>query len=289
MKLLILCSALGGCAVDGDDHQIAIEPNAMGITSLRSVHAQQDGNDVFSLHGYTAAGEELASVRLTVGTIADLPTIAPGDAQGSEILLAADGTNLRIVSHEKQLFELQPPTEQPAIAHFLALPAVATILRVEAHVLVPWARPDGELAYDLGPPSGAVCPTLFLNTSPIANQCCWTNPYPGGGQITLFVRPSDHMVVSRKINPLNMACKASDGSSACSGNACYYGPNKFARATFSTNGTNPIIRNHHDADGVTRCTSYTTGAVQYSNITGSFATGQGCPGGAGGMSTDWDY
>ena len=130
------------------------------------------------------------------------------------------------------------------------------------------------------------CTGTWLLTTPTAQQCCFTNG--GSGQYTLFVRPSDQMVVKRMRNPYGPGtpCKASDGFSACSGADCYYGPFGFARATLWSVGSTPRV--HTLGGRIAYCDAEASGTIQWGDLNGTNSPGQGCPGGFAGWG-QWDY
>src|SRR5262249_34283824 len=76
-------------------------------------------------------------------------------------------------------------------------------------------------------------------------------------------------------NPFGLGCKATDGLTACSGAACFYGPNGFARAT-----TTPWDGSHIISDsGACRLGSTIgyTGPQVFVDATGTVPTGLNCP------------
>ena len=134
------------------------------------------------------------------------------------------------------------------------------------------------------------CPAGYMLTSPVAAQCCWD------GTKTMFFRP-DKSLASRTRNPYGTGCKASNGTGACSGDACFYGPNGFARAVITAPTDTYAFMIYTGADPTApgaRCSgtwyqNVHAGGI-FTGVTGTYPTGQGCPGGNGSTSSyAWDY
>lgn len=133
------------------------------------------------------------------------------------------------------------------------------------------------------------CDSSYLLSSPTANQCCYTNGYAGGTTYTLFVRQSDAKVIKRFRNPYGTGCKLQDGVSSCAGDTCYYGPFGFGKAIVIDDGATPVIWSFSNGYN-TWCDFYGSGTPVFANVTGTNATGVGCPGANGSeYSTAWDY
>jgi hypothetical protein len=275
---------------DNVSQRIAItEPNALGVRSIEVSRSE----DTFALRGLTASYDEVASVRLRIGEVDDLADITGKPRIGSEIVLAAQGEQTRIVSRETQLFRL-PPSNDAALQLFLQLAPVASALET-AHIVVRHAPAagGGESAY-----ADMTCPAHDLNTSPVADQCCYTEaltdyPYPN----TYFVAASGaHAgnIIYRETST-NPPCTSISGGS-CNGAGCYWGPDGFARASIVTGSGTPRVTNvgsgGNERNNQDYCQAlfYASGAppIAFSNVTGTFATGQGCPGSSSG-DDDWDY
>jgi len=108
---------------------------------------------------------------------------------------------------------------------------------------------------------------------------------------TTFVRATDNAKVYRYRNPSGTGC-VGFGGEACSGTACYYGPNAFGAATIYTTsaGLYPHVESSNNAI-VPNCMINDYGSPQpnyYANVTGTVTPGQGCPGGSTG-GAKWQY
>jgi len=275
---------LAACSSGTGATQIEVtEHNELGITALETAR----GGGTFTLRALAADGQEIAFVSERIGIVDDLPELLPGDTTGTEIVVSVLGSEVRMVTHETERFRIQPIDGERATADFFALDAVARVLASDAHIEVPTpaaTSQTGETPY-----YAESCHGNVLLTSPSVRDCCHSfflsNPF---WQNTLFVRPSDQKVISR--DGIGSTCKASDGVSACSGAACYYGPFGFARPVVYSYGSNPYIKKYPYSESNTYC--YGTsgpGPSQYPSLgAGTNPTGQGCPGGGTGA-YQWDY
>jgi hypothetical protein len=304
MQAIVKCIGLiglAGCIADGGHRSDVItvtQANSLGVTTLQADRVEQDGNSVYTLRGLSAGGQQVASVRLTLGEIPDLAQIAGGGTNfGSEIVvLIGDNDPVRTVSHETRLLQIRPWT--PALTQFLDIPAVVSALSVQANIAVMALNPagTGEEAYTF---FYQACPASYLLSSPVADQACFGGEYTLGvhnlpvysEEFTLFVRPSDNMVVTRQRNVTYTGtpqitgepCTNGSGSDTGCGSACIYGPQGFAKGSFTSFGANPVIT---DLNSV--CNGSSSGTVFFGNVTGTNPTGQGCPGSSQGFG-DWDY
>ena len=304
---LVLSLLFVACDDRSSTHRVDVAANAQGVAVLELV---QSGS-TFELRGLDDHEGEVASVRLTVGTIADLPLVLAGaGTNGSELVFTHRGAQpQRIVSRETRLF--QPGTaREPSMQAFLELPEVTAAL-ARANIRTSHPTPVVETAYSVN-----ACPSSLLNTTPTAGQCCYT---VGDGEMsywgdtyTEFVRGSDGAIVHRVQNPYGTPCTDSDGVSSCSGGACYYGPNGFARASIDTSG--PYARVDMDLACFgfycfpQTCTGHWYGEPQtatFGDVDGEFPTGGtccgdgsgpcfgddcfNCTGGDAGGWGEWDY
>jgi hypothetical protein len=230
---------------------VPVSANSLGVASIQTDRVTSDGNDVFTLRCLSADGHQLASIRLTIGIIAGLPTSVPGSL-GSEIKLTAAGTSNRMLSRETHLFHLSAATN-PNIAGFLALNEVKSALKLEANILVD-APSSAEKAYSSFY-DYSCDPSILLN-SPAAQECCSMQAAYDDGSVSLmdwFQRPGDGgnkvplgntgdnvtMAVFRYAGTTSYGqaypqpCTAADKVSPCSGTACVYGPQGFATGVYS--------------------------------------------------------
>src|SRR5580704_10626366 len=91
MRLAIICGAL--CAASCSQPSQPVIPvahNNLGVVELELDRTGEVDDSVFELRGLDANHDQVASVTLRIGTIADLPGLSPGvsGAFGSEIVLA---------------------------------------------------------------------------------------------------------------------------------------------------------------------------------------------------------
>ena len=107
------------------------------------------------------------------------------------------------------------------------------------------------------------------------------------GAITTFVRPADGATIQRTRNPTGQTC-AGYGNETCAGANCYWGP----AAAFSMAVIYPSGGYYTKVEGgYNTCVTsvYTSPPTPYwPDVTGTNATGQGCPGGGNGARR-WDY
>ena len=236
-----LAVLVGGCSSSDEASRIEVTgSNALGIRALETERVQTGNANVFTVHALSAT-EEIASVRITVGTVPALVGLVDGyDDQGSEIAIAIDGHERQTLSPEMQHILLNPKAyqEQP-IEQLFEVDALSTVLEREANVFV--QRPDAganELAYAW---SVATCSTAVVMPTPTAYQCCFWSNGTGTASATRFFR-SDNILVERSRSPTHLSCRASDGSGTCNGQACTYGPNSFARPSMTPpNGSYPYM------------------------------------------------
>ena len=280
-KSAFLLLAAAACVEQAQTIEVS-DPNDLGITALTL--ERSDDHASVTLRAL-ARSEEVASVRLTTGTIADLSQILPGNDTGSELVLVAGDTRMRTVTHETRGFSITPDS-YPGLAPLLTIPTVARTLAREANITVVAAAPVEQPYYV------NACPAAYLLTTPVATQCCWSrSPATNPANRTIFVRTSDNYVIIRAASTTNpVGCKASDGVSSCNGADCYFGPLGFARAQATYGGLNPKIRVGSGGDPLfANCHAVEdTLPPTYGNVTGTNPTGLGCPGGASGDG-EWDY
>ena len=305
MASLRYCAlALAGCMESGT--QVA-EDNSIGVVAIETDHFEDGSGRTFEIRGVDRYGHDIAHYTVRAGTI-DVPG-GPANVVGTEIVTRVGDTETRRLTRERQLVLLAPETD-PVLKAFVALPSVKSALRDQAHVGY-FAAPETPVTEI--PFATQTCPASFMNTSPIAGQCCFSqSPFsyhyglePYGGGWTLHINGATSSGNSttgsqRNRNPgvfdgdnftqaIGTPCRAYGGDS-CSGSSCYYGPNGFARAILSQTWTWAsstttmnqgwaycvMDNNWRDFPGI------------YGDVTGTFATGQGCPGGDDGAG-EWDY
>jgi len=297
----MLRSTLEWCAVAGwlsacvaSDARVEVTSNELGV---RTIAVDRPDHDVVELRGFDVADQQVALVRLrTDVTLADITQYFPGDDIGSEITFSVAGHDTRMITRERELFQIVSP-DDPATSRFLQLHEVATALEHDARIIILPASHEASPETAL---SASACSASDLLTSPLASQCCFSGEATFGySWHTRFVNPAG-AVTTRVINAIGNsrripgACKAADGVSACSGTGCYYGPNSFARAVVTTPPPGTPYAKVYVAfpfgASYPVCTSafYSTPQTpQFGNVTGTYPTGQGCPGGASGGA--WDY
>src|SRR5580704_5540366 len=98
LRLTIVPLGFMACSVTSDtSHTIAVtEANDLGIVRLQTDRFEDQGNTVFELSAWSES-QRVGSVRLTIGTIPELPPLADDDS-ASEILVSVAGSqDLRMV------------------------------------------------------------------------------------------------------------------------------------------------------------------------------------------------
>lgn len=232
--------AMTSCATGEQPAVIAVsDDNLFGITSIETSREVGAASSTFLLRAY-ADGNEVASLRLTSGTIGGLSSLLPpvggvASDDGSEIVIAVpDITPERIVTRATTALPLSAISD--GARSFLRLSAVRDVLAHDTPIRVDAqaprdAAPAPETQYALP----VACFANHLLTSPTAKQCCYDNwyypgdpagdgePSTGIGYRTWFVRPTDNLIIRRD---QGWACKGLNGET-CSGADCYYGPNGF--------------------------------------------------------------
>ena len=266
-KLPVVVMVLGAgvsCSTQTDS-RIAVETNELGIVALETSRYLQSQDPVFELVGYGAADTPLASVRIRTGSIADL---SGEDPVGTDITMQVGADKSHTFTRETELIHLGD--EVGPAQRFLALPAVASVLRDEAHVVVD--EPASEEAY-----STVDCPSNVIQTSPTAYQCCFSGRTLFGKADWNITAPTQQ-AVSRSQNPLGTGCKASNGSSACSGKNCYYGPHAFSKPTFSWSSSNYylIVSSPTSCAASWAPSTPGPGGLPFSNTVGTLTPNAGC-------------
>jgi hypothetical protein len=281
------------CSTTANDPQyIAVTShNGLGVTELEVSHSASADGNVFELAGFAAGHDQVASVRLLVGTVADLPNLLPTTSTfGSEITLTYGGAvSNRLVSRETHRLQLSV-NANPDLQSFLEISEVATTLQHEANIVVAHAD-SSEAAYTYVARS---CTASYLLASPIAGQCCQQNP---GALLSTVFKPTsgknEGLVITRYQNPEGTGCKAENGTGSCSGdsgaNPCYYGPAGFSNPVIDsgTGSDNIYVSN---LEGLSICEAEPGVSPSFGNVTGTVPRGEGCPGASPGSDAGgWDY
>jgi hypothetical protein len=273
-----------GCANLSDDTSTAriavAEENDLGVVALDVERQQDDGNSVFELRGIGTHDEELALVRLTIGSIpeaAEQLRSVPGDL-GSEILLVVGDARVRWLTREVQEFRI-PPVDSAAMRAFLDLGAVSSALSSHANMRTQLTDSGNDVGEQ--PSTTMACPPSYMNTSPTAKQCCY-DTY----RYTTIITPAN-MFGFRQRNASGAACRSSSNGS-CSGSACYYGPNAFSSPALTDGlcwdgSANCIYKKVASAWSAQYPDPYCAGArygtpqtPSFADVTGTFTTGRGC-------------
>ena len=279
IKTVAFCTLIG-CSLQAPSERVSIPANDLGVVTVEVDRSDNGGQHVFELRGLDARDHETALVRLQL------------DEHGSDLAFSFTGhTPLHITSSELEFFHV-PPIQDAAIRRFLALDEVAALLRGEHIVTV--GEAGREIGYQV-PPLSYNCAANQVNTSPVAQQCCYTPPqwtqnegyYQGWtfhvlnatfsppGQSAMFRWKSDWG-----------ACKSSTGGT-CGGSACYYGPNGYGRA-LNLDGTQVGLEKIRTIDtrptgGGAGCQFFhDTDPVEFPNLSGSFPRNAGCCGNGSG-------
>lgn len=142
-----------------------------------------------------------------------------------------------------------------------------------------------------------ICPAQYLQTSPVAEQCCYASALTNDNDgFTLFYNSMTDQIVTRYRNPYGFGCRASDGISACSGAECFYGPLGFSRPEFRDPPVTEAAP-YWTIFAASTGSSTTCQVAGPSNLpfeqtfiskSGINAPGQGCPGGDPG-NAEFDY
>jgi len=285
------CLALAlyaSCTISSDvaaPTRVEIATNDLGVAAIETQRYKQDGDNLFELRGVDSSDNEVASVRLRIGTIADLPHVSEGvPALGSEVIYKMNGRQLRTISREINLLRVHPA--DASVQAFLELPAVSSTLAREAHIEVMPTRPGlGEVALDT-----QTCPESVVNSSPTAVQCCYGPSVYGAAGETRFMIDGgcngNGQISFRTQSPYG-PCTGSDGSS-CGGSACYYGPNGFSRAQIWDTCSDIVVPAIWTGNGYCQSGFYSSPPpLEFGNVNGTNSPGAMCPGGD--YPGDWDY
>jgi hypothetical protein len=249
-------------------------PNELGIAALEVERETDEAVRFVEVRGLDANDQTVAFVRRRSGVINDLAAHLPGpDVTGSEIVISTGGIEQRALSRELQVFTLSGGLDSEADA-FLAIDEVATTLRREAGIDVAFPPSDNDVETAL---STRNCPSSTLNTQPLARMCCQTYNYAGLNG-TYFVKDYPPVTrIDRLANPYGTACKASNGTSSCSGTDCYYGPNGHRRASvfIASPGTYWKTQTKSGYYCQMANPSYIASSA-FPSVTGTHPTGRGC-------------
>ena len=271
--VVCLSFAFGVSCTTPDDMATRIvvtEQNELGVTAIEVSRFDQE-RDVFVLRAFNKHVEEVGSVRLRLGEVAEL---TGDDKTGSELVVAVGNEQHRQVSREQVRFQLAGPFAPP-IEHLLKVEKISTALLREASIVVSLAQPTAEDPFN----NGGSCNPDLMNTSPVAKQCCsywgWSgNCLTGECVMVTFTR---HVNASNQVVERNKRygnCKSSTGGS-CSGSACYFGPNGFSRPNLVSGSGYPKIW----VDASQDCVYQFYGSPQtpvFGDVTGTYPTGRGC-------------
>jgi len=278
MRRLAFISFISACA---DPGAIEVAQNRLAITSLEAAVA----TDRYELHGLDADGAVVARLDVRLGAIESFGDLPELGNQGSEIVVAVAGQEQRFVSREMHHLVVEGGAD---VTSFLTLPEVLAITtRWDTVVTATPPVAPSERAYVAG------CSPSTLNTTPVAKQCCWSYSLGDNSQgSTVFFAGSgvNQGSAITRYGP-STPCRAIDGG-PCSGANCYYGPNGFSKAVIRP-PTKPYSGTLVFDDGETNqycaATFWDTPITpMFGDVTGTFPTGQGCPGGNTG-GTLWDY
>jgi hypothetical protein len=286
-----------GCGVTDDRNQKTevTEPNDLGVTALQTTRVLNDGNDVLTIQAFSADDQEVASVRLTIGDIPDLPPA--DDNRGSELVVSiAGGDSIRTISRQINHWTFQPIGSS---ARVLGLTAVASVLEREANVVVLTRTPalTAEAPYLLVEAfTEQSCPPGDLNgppKAPAGQACLGTESISGLAAFrSIFqVVTATGVIAQRNQNLVGPGAPCMDyGGGSCSGTACTFGPNGWETPTMTSppSGKYPLIQvvNEYESNFV----EYITGdwcdgtfvssppTPTFPTVPGTFSTGCGCCG-----------
>jgi len=287
MRIAMLGIGVLACAVPQGE-RVEVEANELGVREIQINRFEQAGDRIFELRGFDEAGSEVAMIRERIGFIDDLYA----GEHGLELDLSIAGDHQRAVTREVSMFRLDlAQLDNPATRAFLALPQVHTALET-AHVEVVATATSETPYYVVG------CYNYMMQTSPLAQQCCYQ--YGGAQQGTRFYSGPLDKIVFRVLNPFWQSnggrCKAADGYSSCGGTGCYYGPLAFHPAQFWNPPAAPgywrIETQTDDTPAVYKwCQPAAYGvpvSPMFANVNGTGGVGLGCCGnGAGVCGPGW--
>jgi hypothetical protein len=288
--------ALGtGCSAD-DERQVEVATNELGVVALDTHRGEVAGEKVFELSGLDANGSEIASFRMRVGHIEDLPDVPNAnfdDHLGTEVTIVVDGHTTRMITRETQTVAVSMNGAPARAQRLLQLPEVSRVLASEVAIEPP-APAQTEPAY------AASCAAYAMRTTPIAEDCCMKT---SSTRDTMHVNPAAQTrYVTRAGSTFsqNYVCRTATGSSNCSGTACVYGPCGYrAPALWSDGGLYPLPYKDPEV-GVDYCgaefysTNYNspalpdiTGTCAYNDCVNGVSIVAG--GGGSGAAGYWDY
>jgi hypothetical protein len=310
-RLLISCAGvvLAGACVSITDESVRTqitEPNRLGVHSIEVDRFDEDQVNVFELRGLDASGSEVARIGVRSGLINDPRMPAHWGGVGSEIVITSSGgKELYGVTSETRALRLPNGDLDTGLKELIKLDAVSAAL-ADARFVSPAVAVEDAYAY-----SGSTwdCIAGELNTNPPAGQCC--SDHWGKQRFYALATGNSGAQVGDLIDKWKSPygpCKAYGGGS-CSGSACDYGPNGFARpynwgSSYYYQG-NKIVSipeyecpyDYYDEWGNCVYGYQITGydcqmgvsayATEFPTAYGTFATGQGCPGGGTGAG-QWD-
>ena len=264
VTLGLLCLS---CAGEDTSH-VSVEPNDLGVKSIQVERYFDHADAVFELRGLDADDHQVALVRVRTGTIDGLPGVVEDDDHlGSEITTDVLGDKTTTVTRETALIQLSVDSQT---RQFFAIPAVASVLAAEAHLV---AASSPELVDEV-PLTTQTCPSNLVMGS--AYACCYSGSSTTSAKAYWNVTAPTQSVVTRSQNPNHTGCRASNGTSTCSGSLCYYGPLGFTRSNITSN-----INNYYLIIQLTNC-SYGWGpstpgpGPQPGNVSGTGGTDCGC-------------
>ena len=263
---------LASCATSEGERIPVPEDNDLGAIALRVDRFVRGGDRIFELRGLNDRDEEVALVRLRIGSI---PELSETNGVGSELILAHAQDELRIISAAVDGRTISPE-DVPALSTFLQLRSVRSALQAASIVVA--STPD-ESAYSFT--STATCTTSQVLSSPIAQQCCYTtNSFPSQGYTFFVAGGGNHSgYYVRRWGP-GAVCTSSTGGS-CSGASCSFGPYGFQLPEFfAGSGTRRVLQHVYFTTGDIRCISQDFASnpppPSYPDVTGTGGTACGC-------------
>jgi hypothetical protein len=265
------------CGIHGGDEpqQVAVKsPNSLGVVGLEIERSVAADGDVFELVGLAANHDQVATVRLRIGTIAEIPDLfSTTNPFGSEIVFTYGTASNQVISRETRLFHLAV-NSNPDIESFLEINEVATTLQNEANIVVAHGATT-EAAYTEF--TTQACVTSQILMTPLAEGCCETvnNAHI---EYVEFKRGSDNAVVVRYAGAQNgyAGCTSETGGT-CMGAQCFWGPIGYGQPSIAGTGASDVIVSVQQGDGLGKeCEVESSGTSTYGNETGTFGTACGC-------------
>ena len=201
----------------------AAEPNDLGIATVTVERTTVADGRLLDVRGLSAAGEEIAAVHMKTGQVLFNPPEKSFQivVDGVDLALTSGGDQFKDVAPDHYAHAITEAALGKALRSFVHLRTVAQEIAVESGIT--FAPVPAEQPYSAAGPCNS---DWFLSGGPTVADCCSNTTFSNNLYQNAVISSA---ITSRFINATSpggsaTACKASDGSSSCSGNNCYYGP-----------------------------------------------------------------